>query len=92
MNIHYINPLSPLVLQELILHLPNLVINPLITRFHALQFVRRQRDIFPSDDTSGTRGLFLRVEKDPALACDNLGGCVERGFDVLCWDEVSSVR
>lgn len=92
MNIHHVNSLSPLILQKLIFHFPSLVVDPLITRLYTLQLVRRQRDIFPSDNTFSTRGLFLRVEEDSALACDDLGRCVERGLDMLCWDEVSSVR
>jgi hypothetical protein len=92
MDIHHVNALPPLVLQKLVLHLPNLVIDPLITRFDILQLVRCDSDIFPSDDTSGTCRRFVGVVKYSTLASGELGGCVEDRFDVLRRNEIPAVR
>jgi hypothetical protein len=92
MYIHHVNALPPLILQKLVLHLPNLVIDPLITRFDILQLVRCDSDIFRSNDASGTCRRFVGVVKYSTLASGDLGGCIKSCLDMLRRDEISAVR
>lgn len=67
MNIQDIHPSSPLVFQELLLHLPDFVIDPLVIRLDTLQLVRRQGNIFSTNDSSRAGGRNIRIEEDSAL-------------------------
>lgn len=91
MDIQNVNPPSPLVLQELLLHLPHFVVDPLIIRVDAFQLVRRQGDIFPTNDSSRAGRRDIRMKEDSALAYGDLWRRVECFLDVLCRDEVSAV-
>lgn len=92
MDIHHVNALPPLVLQKLVLHLPNLVIDPFITRFDVLQLVRCHGDIFSSNDASGARGRFVGIVEDAALTCDDLRRCIKSCLDMLRRDKISAIR